>query len=55
MALKLVLLSNNAIENLEKEAYEIFKNKIRTNIIKLTEEQKKSLKLFIEEVMPEFA
>jgi len=35
MALKLVLLSNNAIENLEKGAYEIFNNKIRTNIIKL--------------------
>jgi len=44
MALKLVLLSNNAIENLEKGAYEIFNNKIRTNIIKLSEEQKKSLK-----------
>jgi primosomal protein N' (replication factor Y) len=44
MALKLVLLSSNAIENLEKDAYEIFNNSIKTNIIKLTDEQKKSLK-----------
>ena len=41
MALKLVLLSSNAIENLEKDAYEIFNNSIKTNIIKLTDEQKK--------------
>ena len=44
MALKLVLLGSNAIEKLEKDVFEIFNNGIKKNIIKLSEEQKKSLK-----------
>ena len=44
MALKLVLLGSNAIEKLEKDVFKIFNNGIKKNIIKLSEEQKKSLK-----------
>jgi len=44
MALKLILLSNNAIEKFQNDAYKIFENNIKTNSIKLSEEQKKSLK-----------
>ena len=44
MALKLVLLSSNAIEELQKDAYKNFEVKIQNNSIKLSEEQKKSLK-----------
>ena len=44
MALKLVLLSNNAIEKFQKEAFKNFSANIRTNLIQLSEEQKKSLK-----------
>ena len=44
MALKLVLLSNNAIEKLQKDTYKIFDKNIKVNSIKLSEEQKKSLK-----------
>jgi len=44
MALKLVLLSSNAIEKFPKVAYENFKFDIKDNSIKLSEEQKKSLK-----------
>ena len=43
MALKLVLLSNNAVENKETKLYEIFDNKIKYNLIKLSSDQKKSL------------
>ena len=43
MALKLVLLSSNAIERLDKDAYKIFGSNIKINSIKLSEEQKKSL------------
>ena len=44
MALKLVLLSSKAIERLQKDAYKVFESNINTNSIKLSEEQKKSLK-----------
>jgi primosomal protein N' (replication factor Y) (superfamily II helicase) len=44
MALKLVLLSNKAIEGLQKDFYKDFESNIKKNSIKLTEEQKKSLK-----------
>jgi len=44
MALKLVLLSSNAVENLQKDTYKIFDSNITNNSIKLSEEQKKSLK-----------
>ena len=44
MALKLVLLSNKAIEGLQKNFYKNFESNIKKNSIKLTEEQKKSLK-----------
>ena len=44
MALKLVLLSNNAIEKLQKDAYKIFNTNIKISSVKLSEEQKKSLK-----------
>ncbi|MBD1137372.1 primosomal protein N' [Pelagibacterales bacterium SAG-MED43] len=44
MALKLVLLSSNAIEKFPKVAYENFKFDIKDNSIKLSEQQKKSLK-----------
>ena len=44
MTLKLVLLSSNAIENLQKDVFKIFNNGVSTNKIKLSEEQEKSLK-----------
>mgnify|MGYP001210314870 FL=1 len=44
MALKLVLLSSNAIEKLQKEAFKSFNNIIRASTIKLSEEQNRSLK-----------
>ena len=40
MALKLLLLSNNAIEKFPDKKYEKFKNKIKKNQIKLSREQK---------------
>ena len=44
MALKLVLLSNNAIEKFEKKVFESFNVNNKTSTIKLSEEQKESLK-----------
>ena len=44
MALKLVLLSSNAIEKFQKDTYKIFNSKIKMNSFRLSEEQKKSLK-----------
>ena len=44
MALKLVLLSSSAIEKLSKDTYKSFASDIKSNSIKLSEEQKKSLK-----------
>ncbi|MBD1135760.1 primosomal protein N' [Pelagibacterales bacterium SAG-MED47] len=44
MALKLVLLSGNTIETFQKEAFKTFNNNIKPSKIKLSEEQKKSLK-----------
>ena len=44
MALKLVLLRSNAIEKLQKDTYKIFSSNIKINSIKLSEEQKRSLK-----------
>ncbi len=44
MALKLVLLSSNAIEKFQKDVFKTFNTNIRTSKIKLSEEQKKSLK-----------
>ena len=44
MALKLLLLSSGAIEKLPIEAYEPFKIDIKENEIKLSKEQKDSLK-----------
>ena len=44
MALKLVLLSSNAIEKIQKDAYKIFESNIKKNVIKLSKEQKKSLR-----------
>ncbi|MDA7576682.1 primosomal protein N' [Candidatus Pelagibacter sp.] len=44
MALKLVLLSSNAVEKFKKDAYKIFDTDIKKISIKLSEEQKKSLK-----------
>ena len=44
MTLKLVLLSSNAVEKFQRDAYRIFEIKIKKNSIKLSEEQKKSLK-----------
>jgi primosomal protein N' (replication factor Y) len=44
MALKLVLLSSNAIEKFSKDTYKNFKSDIKSNSIILSEEQKKSLK-----------
>ena len=44
MALNLVLLSSNAIEKLQKDTYKIFNSNIKISSIKLSEEQKKSLK-----------
>ena len=43
MALKLVLLSGNAIEDKEKKFYKTFENKIKKTFIKLSPEQNKSL------------
>ena len=42
MALKLVLLSSNAVEKNQKNIYKIFDKNIKKNSIKLSEEQKKS-------------
>ena len=44
MALKLVLLSGNAIETFQKEAFKTFNNNIKPSKIELSEEQKRSLK-----------
>ena len=44
MALKLVLLSSNAVENKETQLYQIFDSKIKQNLIKLSTDQNKSLK-----------
>ncbi len=44
MALKLVLLSGNAVENKETQLYQIFDSKIKQNFINLSSDQKKSLK-----------
>ena len=44
MALKLVLFSSNAVEKFSKDTYQNFNAKIKKNSIKLSEEQKKSLK-----------
>ena len=44
MSLKMVLLSSNAVEKLQKNTFKIFDTKIKKNLIKLSEEQKKSLK-----------
>ena len=44
MALKLVLLSSNAIEELQNDVYKDFESNIKNNSIKLSEEQKQSLK-----------
>ncbi len=44
MALKLVLLSSNIVEKLPKDIYKIFKTNMKKNLIKLSEDQKKSLK-----------
>ena len=44
MALKLVLLSSNAVEKFQKDTYKIFDTEMKKNSIKLSEEQKKSLK-----------
>ena len=44
MALKLVLLSSNAIEKFQKEAFKSFNINIGASAIKLSDEQKRSLK-----------
>ena len=44
VALKLVLLSSNAVEMLQKEAFKSFNNNIRASKINLSEEQNRSLK-----------
>ncbi len=44
MVLKLLLLSSNAVERLQKDAYEIFDKNIKKNSPLLSEEQNKSLK-----------
>ncbi|MDC2989763.1 primosomal protein N' [Candidatus Pelagibacter sp.] len=44
MALKLVLLTSNAVENKETHLYQIFDSKIKQNLIKLSSDQNKSLK-----------
>ena len=44
MALKLVLLSSNAVGKFPKDVFKIFNTTLRTSGIKLSEEQKKSLK-----------
>ena len=43
MVLKLLLLSSNAVERLQKDAYEIFDRNIKKNSTLLSEEQNKSL------------
>ena len=43
MALKLVLLTNKAMEKFSKEKYENFKIKLKKNSFKLTKEQQSSL------------
>ncbi len=43
MALKLVLLSSNAIEKMEKKIYELYNNRIKKNSFKLSVNQIKSL------------
>ncbi len=44
MALKLVLLTSNAVENKETQLYQIFDSKIKQTLIKLSSDQNKSLK-----------
>ncbi|MDC3041946.1 primosomal protein N' [Candidatus Pelagibacter sp.] len=44
MALKLVLLTSNAVENKETQFYQIFDSKIKQTLIKLSSDQNKSLK-----------
>ena len=44
MALKLVLLSNNAVEKLQSDTFKVFNTYIKTNLIQLSEEQRNSLK-----------
>ncbi|MDA9695166.1 primosomal protein N' [Candidatus Pelagibacter sp.] len=44
MALKLVLLTSNAVESKETQLYQIFDSKIKQTIIKLSSDQNKSLK-----------
>ena len=44
MALKLLLLSNSAIEKFPKKKYELFKSQLKNNTIKLSKDQKISLK-----------
>ncbi len=44
MALKLVLLSSDAVENKETQLYQIFDSKVKQNLIKLSSDQNKSLK-----------
>ena len=45
MALKLTLLSNNTVEKISNEKYENYEAKIKNHSLKLSSEQKKSLKL----------
>ncbi len=44
MALKLMLLNNNAIEDNIKNNFQVFESNMKSNSIKLSEDQKKSLK-----------
>ena len=44
MALKLLLLSSGAIEKFPKKKYELFKSQLKKNTIKLSKDQKISLK-----------
>ena len=44
MALRLVLLSSNAVQKHQRDTYKIFNTSIKISSIKLSEEQKKSLK-----------
>ena len=44
MALKLVLLSSNAVEKFQKEVFKTFNTNIRSSTVKLSEEQIRSLK-----------
>jgi len=44
MALKLVLLSSNVVEKFQKDTFKIFNTNTKKKLIKLSEEQKKSLK-----------